>query len=178
MALARLILAVAGSALLALASGGCQPGGAGAGGAGGETGDPRDRTGAAGPSRWGVIARPDGTAAAFLARPGAAPDLVLWCRGDGTATLRAHVFKDPAASPDLVLDSPQGAVTFTAVRAQGGLRAGSSTLVEGAVDLTVADTRARLAAATPEVTVRSSGTVWQAPAADPDGVMQAFVAGC
>lgn len=170
--------ALAGIVLLALAAGSCGPGAGGGAGDSRDAGDPRDRAGREGPSRWGVIARPDGTAAAFLARPGAAPDLVLWCRGDGSATLRAHVFEEPAASPDLILDSPQGPVTFSAVRAQGGLRTGSSTLVEGAVDLTVADTRARLAAATAAVTVRSGGTVWQAPAADPDAVMQAFVAGC
>lgn len=174
MARQRLFRAVVATALVALAAAGCQP----AGSAAGETGDPRDRAGGEGPSRWGVIARPDGTAAAFLARPGAAPDLVLWCRGDGSATLRAHVFEDPAARPDLVLDSPRGAITFAGVRAQGGLRAGSSTLVEGAVDLTQADARARLAAATPNVTVRSGGTVWRAPDADPEAVMQAFVAGC
>lgn len=165
---------LAGVLLAVLALGACQPGGGGSG----DASDPRDRAGSEGPSRWGVIARPDGTAAAFLARPGAAPDLVLWCRGDGTATLRAHVFEDPPASPDLILDSPQGPITFTGVRAQGGLRAGSSTLVEGAVDLTAGDIRARLSAATASVTVRSSGTVWQAPDADPDAVMQTFVAGC
>lgn len=168
-------LALAGLTLATWAVAGCQPGGTGAAGDGS---DPRNRTGSEGPSRWGVIARPDGTAAAFLARPGAAPDLVLWCRGDGTATLRAHVFTDPAPAPDLVLDSPSGPVTFTGVRAQGGLRAGSSTLVEGAVDLKAGDARARLAAATGDVTVRSGGVVWQAPAADPAAVMEAFVAGC
>lgn len=144
--------------------------------AGGTPGNPRDRTGAQAPPTWRIVA--EGSAqAAFLARPGAAPDLVLWCRGDGRITLRAHVFDSPGATPDLVWDSPAGPVTFEAVRAQGGMRADDRKLVEGSTAAT-ADTAARLAAARDGVAVRSGPVVWRAEGADPGAVMDGFTRRC
>jgi hypothetical protein len=163
--------ALAAAALLAtaLTAGAC-------GNPAGAPDNPRDREGAAAPPTWRIVAE-GGAQAAFLSRPGAAPDLVLWCRGDGRITLRAHVFERPDAAPTLIWDSPQGAVAFEAVRAQGGMRADDRKLVEGSVAAS-ADTLARLMAGKDTVLVRSGADSWQALQADPQGVMPGFTRAC
>jgi hypothetical protein len=139
-------------------------------------GNPRDRVGADAPPTWRIVAE-GGAQAAFLSRPGAAPDLVLWCRGDGRITLRAHVFERPEGAPTLIWDSPQGPVAFEAVRAQGGMREADRKLVEGSVAVTPG-TLARLVAAKDSVLVRSGADSWQALQADPDQVMEGFTRAC
>jgi hypothetical protein len=138
--------------------------------------DPRDRTGADGALTWRVVAQADGQAA-FLSRPGAAPDLVLWCRNTGQMTLRAHVFENPVAQPDLIMKTQGGSIAFTNVRRQGGVRAGDRKLVEGSVMLTDANLPAVLNGAG-NLTVTSGGVVYSATQADPTGILPPFTAAC
>jgi hypothetical protein len=138
--------------------------------------DPRDRTGAAGVLTWRLVAQ-DGGQAAFLSRPGAAPDLVLWCRDTGMLTLRAHIFEAPSAQPDLLMTTKGGSIAFTNVRRQGGVRAGDRKLVEGSVMLTDATLPAVLNGAG-NLTVTSGGMVYSAKQADPTGILPPFSAAC
>jgi hypothetical protein len=138
--------------------------------------NPRDRTGADGALTWRVVAQADGQAA-FLSRPGAAPDLVLWCRDTGQMTLRAHVFEDPAAQPDLIMKTDGGMIAFTNVRRQGGVRAGDRKLVEGSVIATDGKLPAVLNGAT-TLTVTSGGVDYSAKQTDPTGILPAFTAAC
>jgi hypothetical protein len=152
--------------LLALCA--CSPAGSGD--------NPRDRKGADGKLTWRVVAQADGQAA-FLSRPGAAPDLVLWCRDTGQMTLRAHVFENPAAQPDLIMNTTGATIVFQNVRRQGGVRAGDRELVEGSV--ITSDGKlplALLGAGTLQVT--SGSEDYSAKDTDPNGVLPAFTAAC
>jgi hypothetical protein len=125
---------------------------------------------------WRVVAQSGGHAA-FLSGPGSAPDLVLWCRNKDEITLRAHVFKAPDANPDLKLETAGGAMVFTNVRRQGGVRAGDRTLVEGTGALH--DRKiAPLLEATDQLALKSGRETYHALNADPNKVMAGFVAAC
>ena len=144
-------------------------------GPGADDRDPRDRQGGPGAATWRLVA--DGAGhAAFLSRPGAAPDLVIWCRGDGRVTLRAHVFEAPARPPKLSLSTDAGSIAFEGARVQGGLRDVDRKLVEGATALTE-ETAAVLAAAA-RVDVTDGATTWRAAQADPQAVMAGFARDC
>jgi hypothetical protein len=138
--------------------------------------NPRDRKGETGALTWRVVAQPDGQAA-FLSRPGAAPDLVLWCKDNGLMTLRAHVFENPAAQPDLVMNTDGGSITFQNVRRQGGVRAGDRKLVEGSVITADGKFPEALRGAV-NLQVSSGGVTYNAKDADPTGVLPAFAAAC
>jgi hypothetical protein len=151
-----------------LALSACSPAGSGD--------NPRDRKGEDGKLTWRVVAQTDGQAA-FLARPGAAPDLVLWCRDTGQMTLRAHVFENPAAQPNLIMKTAGATIVFQNVRRQGGVRAGDRKLVEG--NVITADGKlsaALLSAATLQVS--SGSEEFSAKDTDPSGVLPAFTAAC
>jgi hypothetical protein len=138
--------------------------------------DPRNRQGVAGDVTWRVVQDGDGQAA-FLSRPGAAPDLVLWCRANGLLTLRAHIFEDPAPQPDLIMSTPGGTIAFDNVRRQGGVRAGDRKLVEGVVTLSDAKLPAILSGAA-DITVTSGADSYKAKNSDPNNALSAFSAAC
>jgi hypothetical protein len=139
--------------------------------------DPRDAKSASqGAVTWRVVAQSDGQAA-FLSRPGSAPDVVIWCRNKDEITLRAHVFKAPDANPDLRLETAGGVMEFTNVRRQGGVRAGDRTLVEGTGALH--DRKiAPLLEATDQLALKSGRETYHAQNADPNKVMSGFVVAC
>jgi hypothetical protein len=142
-----------------------------------QDGNPRDRVGdVAGKATWGVVRQGDGLAA-FLARPGTAPDLVVWCRSNQEISLRAHVFQAPSANPDLSLTTSSGSLTFDNVRRQGGVRKGDRILVEGFATLTdpkVGQTLKLLNS----FRLTSGSETYQAENADPNAVVGTFVAAC
>jgi hypothetical protein len=138
--------------------------------------DPRDRVGTGGPLSWRLVEQNKG-AAAFLSRPGAAPDLVLWCDGKGQVTLRAHVFANPSPTPDLILKTSGGQIGFEQVRRQGGVRASDRKLVEGQIGLDRAGVAATILAAS-DLTLTSGGVDYQGVPGDPDNVLPAFVTAC
>jgi hypothetical protein len=139
--------------------------------------DPRDRAGAnTGPVAWRVVAQGDGHAA-FLSRPGTAPDIVLWCRNRDEITLRAHVFDMPAANPDLKLEAGGGNLIFPQVRRQGGVRSGDRILVEGTAPMNDAKVAALLSA-TNSLVLSSGAETFRAVNADPANVMPDFVVAC
>lgn len=158
------------AAVLVLALAGCEaPGG---------PDDPRDRVGGDGPPTWRLVAQ-GAEQAAFLSRPGAAPDLVLWCRGDGVIRLRAHVFDRPGPAPGLVLVGPGGQIVFEGVRAQGAIRDGGRTLVEGAAPATPEAIAILTAGASaPSVSAGPASPVWTTQEADPDAIIPGFAQGC
>jgi hypothetical protein len=138
--------------------------------------NPRDRVGTGGPLSWRLVLQKEG-AAAFLSRPGAAPDLVLWCDDNGQVTLRAHVFANPSPKPDLVLKTSGGQIGFEQVRRQGGVRASDRKLVEGQIGLDHAGVAETLLAAS-DLTLTSGGVDFQGVPGDPDKVLPAFVTAC
>jgi hypothetical protein len=142
----------------------------------GSSDDPRAREGETGPLTWRIVSQTDGQAA-FLSRPGAAPDLVLWCRSDGQVTLRAHVFESPTANPDLTLDTDGGTVAFQNVRRQGGVRETDRKLVEGSVISSDGKLPQVLMGAT-NLTLRSGDVSYRAENTDSSGVLPAFTAAC
>jgi hypothetical protein len=142
----------------------------------GQGDNPRDREGSLGAVTWRVVSQPDGQAA-FLSRPGAAPDLVLWCRDTGQITLRAHVFDKPADKPDLLLETQGGTIAFANVRRQGGLRSNDRKLVEGSVTSADGKLPAILLAAG-NLKVISGVVVYQATDTDPTGILPAFTQAC
>lgn len=139
--------------------------------------DPRDRKGdvAAAPV-WGVVRQTDGIAA-FLARPGSAPDLVLWCRNNAEMTLRAHVFQSPPEEAGLFMVTPLARDIFLSVRQQGGVRKGDRTLVEGVGRLPDPNFQTMIAGAD-KVELRSGTETYRADKADPNKVMPGFVSAC
>jgi hypothetical protein len=139
--------------------------------------NPRDAKGSLGDAvTWRVVAQGDGHAA-FLSRPGAAPDLVFWCRDSREITLRAHVFQVPSSTPNLQLQTEGGTMVFTNVRRQGGVRKGDRILVEGAADTQEVKITPLLEAAG-QLTLTSGAETYRADGADPNGVMSTFVAAC
>jgi hypothetical protein len=133
--------------------------------------DPRDRIGdQTKPAAWALVERPEG-AAALLARPGGAPDLVVWCKpGTGSASLRAHVFT-PEDAAALSIEGGSAPVVLPGLRLQGGLRGSERVLIE---------TDAPLAAFMPlaEARLRYGGQTYAAPGADRDGAFAAWLAAC
>jgi hypothetical protein len=154
--------------LIALATAACSPQG--------RDQNPRDRQGSEGASTWRVVNQSDGQAA-FLSRPGAAPDLVLWCRDDQKIVLRAHVFDNPAPQPDLRLTTKGGVMVFSGVRRQGGVRDGDRKLVEGTGLLTDPKVQAVLLAAD-QLVLQSGTQSFDMTATDPNSVLAGFVAKC
>jgi hypothetical protein len=154
--------------LLALATAACSPQG--------RDQNPRDRQGSDGASTWRVVNQSDGQAA-FLSRPGAAPDLVLWCRDDQKIVLRAHVFENPAPQPDLRLTTKGGVMVFADVRRQGGVREGDRKLVEGTGLLTDPKVQPVVMAAD-QLALQSGAETFDVTAADPNKVLPEFVAKC
>jgi hypothetical protein len=140
-------------------------------------GDPRARTGSEGPATWRLVAEGAGRAA-FLSRPGAAPDLVLWCRGDATLTARAHGPARPDAPADLALITAAGTVRFTNVRRQGGLNDPARALTEGMVRLDPGVIATLGGAQTGKLTIVREGNTSLYPDADPDQVLEGFLAAC
>jgi hypothetical protein len=138
--------------------------------------NPRDRKSEAGALTWRLVAQ-DGGQAAFLSRPGAAPDIVLWCKDAGQLTLRAHIFENPTGQPDLTMATQGGIIAFQNVRRQGGVRAGDRKLVEGSVITSDGKLPAVLAAAA-NLTVTSGGVDYRATDTDPTGILPAFTTAC
>lgn len=141
-----------------------------------QTDNPRARKGQDGALSWRVVSGEDGQAA-FLSKPGAAPDIVLWCRTNGLVTLRAHIFEAPKPQPNLSLATSGGSLIFNSVRRQGGVREGDRQLVEGSIASSNPNLSAVLLGAA-NVTITSSGASFQAQNADPDAVLPDFVADC
>jgi hypothetical protein len=138
--------------------------------------DPRDRKGQEGALTWRAVAQADGQAA-FLSRPGAAPDLVLWCNDSGLLTLRAHVFENPQATPDLKLQTDGGLIAFANVRRQGGVRETDRKLVEGNVALSDGKLPDILRGAA-NLTVTSGSADFTAKDTDPSNILPAFTQAC
>jgi hypothetical protein len=138
--------------------------------------NPRDRKGADGVLTWRAVTQADGQAA-FLSRPGAAPDVVLWCRDGARVVIRAHVFADPSPQPDLRLTTKGGLLNFENVRRQGGIRDGDRQLVEGGISLTDLKVQAVLIAADAFV-LQSGADTYDVKNADPTGVLAGFIATC
>jgi hypothetical protein len=138
--------------------------------------NPRDRKGAEGALTWRAVSDADGQAA-FLSRPGAAPDLVLWCRNNGLLTLRAHIFVAPEAQPNLILVTDGGILKFENVRRQGGVRAGDRKLVEGAVSVEDTWLQVTLSQAA-NLKVTSGDETFEAKNADPTNILPAFSMAC
>lgn len=160
-----------GFASLAVLLGACSPAG--------DPANPRDRAGSEGPSTWRLVAGGEGQAA-FLSKPGAAPDIVLWCRGDGAMTVRVHVFKRDRAVTTLALSGKDGekSLELGEARIQGAVRDDGAMLAEVSVSLDQpkADRIGQLLA-----NVRLSpgdGEAWEAPKADPDRVLAGFLKAC
>lgn len=154
--------------LLACAVGACDPGD--------QDQNPRDRVGSDGPLSWRLVEQKSG-AAAFLSRPGAAPDLVLWCDDQQRITLRAHVFPAPSAQPNLVLTTKAGRIAFQEVRRQGGVRAGDRKLVEGKIGLVEKGVAETILAAS-DFTLTSGDVDYRAQPVDRDQILPAFVTAC
>ena len=154
--------------LLACALGACDPGD--------KDQNPRDRVGTDGPLSWRLVQQKSG-AAAFLSRPGAAPDLVLWCDDQQRITLRAHVFPAPSAQPTLVLTTKAGRVVFQEVRRQGGVRAGDRKLVEGKIGLAEIGVAETILVAS-DFTLTSGDVDYRAQPVDRGQILPAFVAAC
>jgi hypothetical protein len=142
-----------------------------------EDGNPRNRAGDVdADATWGVVRQGDGLAA-FLSRPGAAPDVVFWCRDNNEMIARVHVFQAPTNTPDLSLTTGSGGLVFTKVRRQGGVREGDRVLVEGFADLKDPKINAVIAGSD-QVTLRSGTETYEAKGADVDKVMAGFIASC
>lgn len=154
--------------LLVIALGACDPGD--------KDQNPRDRVGSDGPLSWRLVEQKSG-AAAFLSRPGAAPDLVLWCDDQQRITLRAHVFPAPSAQPNLVLTTKAGRIAFQEVRRQGGVRAGDRKLVEGKIGLVEKGVAETILAAS-DFTLTSGDVDYRAQPVDRDQILPAFVTAC
>lgn len=154
--------------LLVFALGACDPGD--------KDQNPRDRVGSDGPLSWRMVEQKSG-AAAFLSRPGAAPDLVLWCDDQQRITLRAHVFPAPSAQPNLVLTTKAGRIAFQEVRRQGGVRAGDRKLVEGKIGLVEKGVAETILAAS-DFTLTSGDVDYRAQPVDRDQILPAFVTAC
>jgi len=154
--------------LLVFALGACDPGD--------QDQNPRDRVGSDGPLSWRLVEQKSG-AAAFLSRPGAAPDLVLWCDDQQRITLRAHVFPAPSAQPNLVLTTKAGRIAFQEVRRQGGVRAGDRKLVEGKIGLVEKGVVETILAAS-DFTLTSGDVDYRAQPVDRDQTLPAFVTAC
>ncbi|MCA3695062.1 hypothetical protein [Aquidulcibacter sp.] len=154
--------------LLVFALGACDPGD--------QDQNPRDRVGSDGPLSWRLVEQKSG-AAAFLSRPGAAPDLVLWCDDQQRITLRAHVFPAPSAQPNLVLTTKAGRIAFQEVRRQGGVRAGDRKLVEGKIGLVEKGVVETILAAS-DFTLTSGDVDYRAQPVDRDPILPAFVTAC
>ncbi|MEN9855533.1 MAG: hypothetical protein RLZZ157_659 [Pseudomonadota bacterium] len=138
--------------------------------------DPRARAGQGGDLAWRVLAQSDGQAA-FLARPGAAPDVVLWCRGGKSLTLRAHVFQRTGGQPNLRLVSSAGTAELENVRAQGGVRAGDRQLVEGRLSLTP-NNRNILAKASTAMTLTSGQQTYSTQTPTTPDALPQFLRAC
>jgi hypothetical protein len=154
--------------LLVCALGACDPGD--------KDQNPRDRIGSDGPLSWRLVEQQSG-AAAFLSRPGAAPDLVLWCDDQQRLTLRAHVFPAPSAQANLVLQTKAGRIAFQEVRRQGGVREGDRKLVEGKIGLVEKGVVETILAAT-DFTLTSGDVDYRAQPVDRDQILPAFVTAC
>jgi len=154
--------------LLACALGACDPGD--------KDQNPRDRVGSDGPLSWRLVQQKAG-AAAFLSRPGAAPDLVLWCDAQQLVTLRAHIFPAPSAQPTLVLTTKAGRIAFRDVRRQGGVRVGDRKLVEGKIGLAETGVAETILAAS-DFTLTSGDVDYRAQPVDRDQILPAFVTAC
>ena len=156
------------SGILALTSVACSPAGSDQ--------NPRDRQGNEGALTWRAVSQSDGQAA-FLSRPGAAPDVVLWCRDGEHVVLRAHVFEAPSPQPDLRLTTSTGTVVFTSVRRQGGVRDGDRKLVEGTTSLADPKVQAVLVSAN-QFALQSGEDKYEVDNADPAGILASFVGIC
>jgi hypothetical protein len=141
-----------------------------------DTKDPRARQGSGGALAWRHLSQIDGQAA-FLARPGRAPDLVLWCRDRQSLTLRAHGFKNVSARPDLQLTSAAGVVLFEDVRAQGGVRVNDRKLVEGRLALSPTH-RAIVGKASAGLTLQSGTEIYRAHTPDSATALEQFLSAC
>jgi hypothetical protein len=141
--------------------------------------NPRDRAGSEGPSTWRLVAGGEGQAA-FLSKPGAAPDIVLWCRGDGAMTVRAHVFKRDMAVTTLALVGKDGekSLELGQARIQGAVRDDGAMLAE--VSLSLDQQKAeRMNQLLANVRLSpGAGEAWQAPKADPERVLAGFLKAC
>jgi hypothetical protein len=138
--------------------------------------NPRDRKGVEGALTWRAVNQAD-SQAAFLSRPGAAPDVVLWCRDDAKIVLRAHVFETPAPQPDLSLTTKGGMMVFADVRRQGGVRAGDRKLVEGSASLMDPKVQAVLTAAD-QFVLQTGEDKYQVQDSDPNGILVPFITNC
>lgn len=154
--------------LMLLTAGACSPQGSDQ--------NPRNRQRNEGALTWRAVTQTDGQAA-FLSRPGAAPDIVLWCRDGENLVLRAHIFESPAQRPNLSIKTKGGSVVFTDVRRQGGVRDGDRKLVEGTTSLAGPKVYAVLIAAN-QFALQSGEDIYQVDNADPAGILTGFVARC
>jgi hypothetical protein len=113
------------AALLALALAAC-------GSPEAEPGNPRAKTGdAAAAPAWTAIASSEGAAIVY-ARPGAAPDLMLWRKaGADGVMMRVHVFRADAAPVALSIETPSGHFDARDPKIQAGLQGSGRVMLEG-----------------------------------------------
>jgi hypothetical protein len=138
--------------------------------------NPRDRKGNAGALTWRSVSQTDGQAA-FLSRPGAAPDIVIWCRMGSRPKLRAHIFEHPSPQPNMTMTSRAGTFSFVEVRRQGGVRKGDRTLVEG--DIAIDDTKAlAVLKAANQFVLQSGDETYDVKDTDPDNILSGVIEKC
>lgn len=94
--------------------------------------NPRAKTGdAAAAPVWTAITSADGAAVVY-ARPGAAPDLMLWRKADAPGVMmRVHVFNADPATVALSVETPSGLFDAREPRIQAGLQGSGRVMVEG-----------------------------------------------
>jgi hypothetical protein len=133
--------------------------------------DPRDRVGdRSKPATWSLVVSPAG-ASALLAHPGGAPELVLWCKaGAKTASLRVHSFTAVSGAA-LILETPEGILTFETPRLQGGLQGSKRALLE-------VDAPIRAFTAMAQFRLRYADQDYAGERTDPDGAIGRWTQAC
>lgn len=94
--------------------------------------NPRAKTGdRTAPAVWTAITSPEGAAMVY-ARPGAAPDLMLWRKaGADGVMMRAHVFIADPATVALSVETASGHFDARDPKLQAGLQGSGQVMIEG-----------------------------------------------
>lgn len=94
--------------------------------------NPRAKTGDPGAKAvWTPITSSEGAAIVY-ARPGAAPDLMLWRKADANGVMmRVHVFEADPAAVALSVETPSGHFDARDPKIQAGLQGSNRVMLEG-----------------------------------------------
>lgn len=94
--------------------------------------NPRAKTGdAAAAPVWTAITSAEGAAVVY-ARPGAAPELMLWRKADADGVMmRVHVFEADTATVALSIEAPSGHFDAREPKIQAGLQGSGRVMLEG-----------------------------------------------